>query len=151
VRSTPPGFPGAAGLYVLTAGHAAFHYSDGNIIGQAACDMRGSTSVGLFQHGGGSIGVSPVDAVSPFEQGPHDYGGDVGLGPTPRVTLTMENCAPGAESEEGKTYDIPIGLPPLDTGGGQNRSSDGIHYNGSHSQSASGIVTDWSWTLTGEK
>ena len=151
LRNPPPGFPGANGLYTLTAGQATFTYSGGTITQHAACDMRGSETVDLFQDGGGSIGVSSANSASPFEQGPHDYGGDVNLGPEPRVTLTMENCAPGAESEEGKTYEYPIGFPPLDTGGGEQRSPDGIQYSGSHSISGSGITTDWSWTLIGDK
>jgi hypothetical protein len=146
----PPGTPGAVGTYVLTAGHATFHYSGGNILGHALCDMRGTASIDLVQHGGGSLSVFPVGA-NPFEQGPHDYGGDVATGPTAEVTLTMENCAPGAESEEGKQYTIPVGFPALSTGAAANRSPDGIHYEGSYSRSESGITTEWSWTFTGEK
>ena len=151
VRQTPLGIAGAFGTYILNAGIASFHYSGQTITEHADCDMRGSTVVDLFQHGGGSLGVSPVDAARLFDQGPHDYGGDVGVGPTPRVTLTMENCGPGAESEEGKTYEYPIGVAPLDTGDEQRRSPDGIDYSGTHSISGSGITTDWTWVLTGRK
>jgi hypothetical protein len=150
-RQTPPGVAGAFGNYILKAGIASFHYSGQTITEHADCDMRGSTVVDLFQHGSGSLGVSPVDPARLFDEGPQDYGGDVGVGPDPRVTLTMENCGPGAESEEGKTYDLPVGVPPLDTGEDQQRSPDAIHYNGSHSNSGSGFSTDWTWVLTGTK
>jgi hypothetical protein len=146
----PAGTPGAVGTYVLTAGHATFHYSGGNILGHALCDMRGTASIDLVQHGGGSLTVFPVGA-NPFEQGPHDYGGEVATGPTAEVTLTMENCVPEAESEEGKQYTIPVGFPALITGAAVNRSPDGIHYEGSSSRSEGGITTEWSWTFTGEK
>jgi hypothetical protein len=151
MRATPPGVPGAVGTYILSAGQATFTYSGGTITAHAACDMRGTETVDLFQDGGGSIGVTPVDDARPFAQGPHDYGGDVSVGPEPRVTLTMENCAPGAESEEGKTYEYPLGFPPLDTGDAPQRSPDGTQYSGSHSISGSGITTSWSWTLVGDK
>jgi hypothetical protein len=151
VRSTPPGIAGAVGTYLLTAGHATFHFSGGNILGHAICDMRGTASVDLFQAGGGSLGVTPVDIVNPFAEGPHDYGGGVGLGPTDTVTITMENCIPEAASEEGMTYTIPIGQPPLNIGGAQSRSPDGIHYEGSYSESAAGITSEWSWTMLGSK
>jgi hypothetical protein len=118
----PAGWPGALGTYILTAGLATFTYSGGTITAHAACDMRGTATVDLFQDGAGSIGVTPVDGARPFAQGPHDYGGDASVGPEPRVTLTMENCAPGAESEEGKTYEYPVGFPPLDTGDSPQRS-----------------------------
>jgi hypothetical protein len=148
VRTTP-GFPGAVGSYVLKAGSATFHFSGGNILGHAVCDMKGSEFVDLFQDGGGSIGVNPGDPLKPFAPGPHSYSGDVALGPEPMVTLTMENCIPEAASEEGKTYTIPIGYPPLDTGPDPRQSPDGIQYNGSHSESQGGITTQWSWTLAG--
>jgi hypothetical protein len=150
-RQTPAGFAGAFGSYILKAGIASFHYSGATLTQHAACDMRGSTVIDLFQHGGGSLGVNPVNSSKLFEQGPHTYGGDVGIGHGPMVTLTMENCAPGAESENGKTYQYPAGFPPLDTGEAEQQSPDGIHYNGSYSTSASGVTTDWTWVLTGSK
>jgi hypothetical protein len=147
----PQGFPGAVGNYTLNAGHATFTYSGGSITAHAACDMSGHASVDLFQDAGGSIGVVPVGS-DPFAAGPQDYGGLVSLGPGPKVTLTMSNCAPGAESENGKTYEFPVGVVPFDTGGPEpDRSPDGIHYDGSHSVSQSGISTEWSWTLLGSK
>jgi hypothetical protein len=151
LRDLPPGFPGAAGGFTLSAGHVTFQYSGGNILGHAACNMRGSASVDLFQAGSGAVGVFPLDEMRPFEQGPHDYNAEAGFGFGPMVTLTMENCVPGAASEEGKQYTIPVGFVPLDTGQSLQRSPDGIHYNGSNTQSGSGITTEWHWTLTGEK
>ena len=151
VRQTPPGIPGATGNYILKAGIASFHYSGQTITEHADCDMSGSAVVDLFQDAGGSIGVSPVDFSKPFERGPHDYGGLVSLGPDPMVTLTMGNCIPAAEDENGQQYTIPVGFPPLDTGDAQQRSPDAIDYNGSHTESASGISTEWTWALTGRK
>jgi len=147
----PPGFPGATGNYILKAGQATYHYSGGNILGHAACDMRGSQFVDLFQDGGGSIGVTSIDFTKPFEQGPHTYGGLVSLSPDPTVELTMENCIPAAEDEEGKKYTIPVGYPPFDTGEEQFQSPDAIHYNGTHLESQSGVTYEWTWVLTGEK
>ena len=152
VRQTPPGIPGATGSYILKAGVASFHFSGQTITEHADCDMSGqSGAIDLFQKGGGSIGVSPVDFMKPFEQGPHNYGGLVSLGPDPMVTLTMGSCGPGAESEEGKQYSWPVGYPPLDTGPAQLQSPDGIHYNGSYSNSQSGITNEWTWVMTGRK
>jgi hypothetical protein len=150
-RNIPAGFPGASGPYPLTAGQVTYHYSGGNVIGNAACDMRGSATVDIFQDGGGQVSVFAANQSQPFAKGPHDYGASASLGPEPTVTLTMENCAPGAESEEGKQYTIPIGYPPLDTGPDQQRSPDGIHYDGSYSASESGTTREWSWTLIGQK
>jgi hypothetical protein len=150
-RSTPPAFAGAFGSYPLTAGHATYHFSGGNILQHAVCDMRGSADVDLFQRGGGALGVTPVDSVNIFAQGPHDYGGNAAIGPEATVTLTMENCIPQAASEEGKQYTIPIGQPPLDTGQESLRSPDGIHYDGSYSRSEGGVTYEWSWTLLGDK
>ena len=107
--------------------------------------------VDLFQDGGGSIGVSPVDFMKPFEQGPHNYGGLVSLGPDPMVTLTMQNCIPAAEDEEGEQYAWPVAFPPLDTGPNQLQSPDGIDYSGSYSTSQSGLTYEWTWVLTGRK
>jgi hypothetical protein len=147
----PQGVPGAVGNYTLTAGHATFTYSGGTITAHAACDMSGHASVDLFQDAGGSIGVTPVGS-DPFAAGPQNYGGLVSLGPDPKVTLTMSNCVPGAESENGKTYEYPVGVVPFDTGSGQTRQSpDGIHYDGSHSVSQGGIATEWTWVLLGSK
>jgi hypothetical protein len=84
----------------------------------------------------------------PFEQGPHGYSGDVTLGPDPKVTLTMESCGPGAESEEGKQYEYPVGFPPLDTGDNQ-ASADGIHYNGSYHRDEGVVTYDYTWVLEG--
>jgi hypothetical protein len=151
VRQTPPGIPGATGTYLLKAGVASYHFSGQTITEHADCDMQGSAVVDLFQDAGGSIGVTPVDFSKPFEQGPHTYGGLVSLGPDPMVTLTMVNCIPAAEDEEGKQYTIPVGFPPLDTGQTQSTSPDGTHYNGSHSDSQSGISYEWTWVLTGRK
>ena len=151
VRQTPPGIPGATGSYILKAGIASFHYSGQTITEHADCDMSGSAVVDLFQDAGGSIGVSPVNFSKPFEQGPHHYGGLVSLGPDPMVTLTMGNCIPEAEDENGQQYTIPVGFPPLDTGDEQRVSPDAIHYNGSHTESTSGITTEWTWVLTGRK
>jgi hypothetical protein len=81
VSTTPPGFAGAAGSYVLKAGSVSIHYSGGSIVGDALCDMSG-TFVDLFQDAGGSIGVNPADPAKLFEEGPHNYSGDVTLGTT---------------------------------------------------------------------
>ena len=151
VRQTPAGIPGATGNYILKAGIASFHYSGQTITEHADCDMSGSAVVDLFQHGGGSIGVSPVNFSKPFDKGPHTYGGLVSLGPDPMVTLTMVNCIPEAEDEEGEQYTLPVGFPPLDTGDEQRQSPDAIQYNGSHTESQSGITTSWTWAMTGRK
>jgi hypothetical protein len=145
---TPPGTPGAFGTYLLTAGHVTFHFSGGNILGHAICDMRGTASVDLVQQGSGSMSVFPSGS-DPFQRGPHGYSGGVATGPTTMVALTMVNCIPEAASEEGKTYDYPIGHASLNIGAGQ--SPDGIHYNGSYAESGAGVTSEWSWTLTGEK
>ena len=150
-RQTPPGVLGAFGSYLVKAGIVSVHFSGQTITEHADCDMRGSAVVDLFQDGGGSVGVTPVDTMKIFSSGPHDYSASVSLGPDPRVTLTMENCGPGAESEEGKTYEWPVAVQPLFTGDEQKRSPDGIHYDGSYSQSQSGISTEWTWVLTGRK
>jgi hypothetical protein len=146
----PQNFPGATGNYVLTAGTASYHFSGQTITAHADCDMSGNAFVDLFQDGGGSIGVYPA-GQNPFAQGPHNYGGDVGLGPDPKVTLTMSNCAPGAESENGKTYEYPVGFPPLDTGDNPQLSPDAVHYDGSHSVDHSGVHQEWTWALTGSE
>jgi hypothetical protein len=145
-RTTPPGTPGALGNYVLKAGSVSFTYSGGSIVGDALCDMSGSTFVDLFQFGGGSIGVTPMGSAV-FEPGPHNYGATVTVGPTPRVTLTESNCAD--PSHNGTTHDYPVFLQPLDTGPDLQLSPDGIHYEGSYSQSQGGISSQWSWSLTG--
>ena len=69
------GHPGRhRSLSFLKAGVASFHYSGQTLTEHADCDMSGqSGAIDLFQHGGGSIGVSPVDFMKPFEQGPHHY------------------------------------------------------------------------------
>lgn len=151
VRSTPPGIAGAVGSYILKAGVANFHFSGQTITEHADCDMSGTEFVDLFQDGGGSIGVTPVNFTKPFEQGPHNYGGLVSLGPDPMVTLTMENCIPEAEDEEGKQYSWPIGYPPLDTGPAQLQSPDGIDYSGSYSNTQGDLTYEWTWVLTGRK
>jgi hypothetical protein len=150
-RATPPGFPGASGSYILKAGQATIHFSGGNILGHAICDMRGSAFVDLFQHGSGSIGVSPLDPARLFEQGPHNYSGSVGIGAGQSVTLTMENCIPEAASEEGKQYPFPIGGMVFDTGADERQSPDGIHYDGSWTQNQGGVTVEQSWTLIGER
>jgi hypothetical protein len=150
VRQTPPGFAGATGGYNLKAGIASYHFSGQTITEHADCDMSGNAVVDLFQKGGGSIGVQPVNFQKPFEQGPHLYSGSVSLGPDPKVTLTMQNCGPGAESEEGKQYEWPVGFPPLDMRV-QHQSPDGIHYNGSFTETQSGITNEWTWVMTGRK
>ena len=145
---SPPGSPGAFGNYVLNAGSANFTYSGRYIGGDAACDMSGSAFVDLFQDAGGSIVVSPAGG-SPFLEGPHDYGGSVDFsGPDAQVTVTLSNCAD--PNVNGETRTFPIAVSPLHMGPSQ-QSPDGIHYNGSHSESSSGITTDWSWLLTGAK
>ena len=151
VRQTPPGIAGATGSYLLKAGIASFHFSGLTLVGGADCDMSGSTVVDLFQDAGGSIGVTPVDFMKPFEQGPHNYGGSVSLGPDPMVTLTQENCIPEAASEEGKQYEYPVGYPPLQMGPAQRLSPDGIDYSGSYSDSQGGLTYEWTWVLTGRK
>jgi hypothetical protein len=147
-RTTPPGTPGALGNYVLKAGSVSFTYSGGSIVGDALCDMSGNTFVDLFQHGGGSIGVTPVGSAV-FEPGPHNYGATVTVGPTPRVTLTESNCAD--PSHNGTTHDYPVFLQPLDTGPDLQLSPDGIHYEGNRSESGGGITTQWSWVFTGSE
>ena len=150
----PPGNPGAFGNYVLNAGSVSFTYSGGYIGGDAVCDMSGSAFFDLFQRGSGSIGVSPANGASPFAQGPHDYNGGAATGPTstnpspPMVTVTLSNCADS--SVNGETRELGIDVAVLDMGPSQ-QSPDGIHYNGSHSQSGSGLTTDWTWGLTGQK
>jgi hypothetical protein len=147
-RTTPPGTPGALGNYVLKAGSVSFTYSGGSIVGDALCDMSGNTFVDLFQHGGGSIGVTPVGSAV-FEPGPHNYGATVTVGPTPRVTLTESNCAD--PSHNGTTHDYPVFLQPLDTGPDLQLSPDGIHYEGNRSESGGGITTQWAWVFTGSE
>jgi hypothetical protein len=148
-RTVPPGIPGAVGSYVLKAGSATMTYSGGSIVGDALCDMSGSTFVDLFQHGGGSIGVTPVGS-SVFESGPHNYGATIGVGPTaPMATLTESNCADPMHN--GTVHQYPAFIEPLLTGTDPQLSPDGIHYNGSHSTSSGGITTQWSWTLTGSQ
>jgi hypothetical protein len=147
-RTTPPGTPGALGNYVLKAGSVSFTYSGGSIVGDALCDMSGSTFVDLFQHGGGSIGVTPQGSAV-FEPGPHNYGATVTVGPTPRVTLTESNCAD--PSHNGTTHDYPVFPQPLDTGPDLQLSLDGIHYEGSHSTGGGGIANQWSWSFTGSE
>jgi hypothetical protein len=147
---TPQGAPGAVGSYTLKAGSANFTFSGGYIFGDVLCDMSGSAFVDLFQHGGGDISVSPVG--QPFEQGLHTYNGGVFVGPTPNVALTLSNCAD--PDVNGQTRTLPVvagGAAPFDTGPVPQQSADGIHYAGSRSESASGISTEWSWTLTGSK
>jgi hypothetical protein len=147
---TPQGAPGATGSYILKAGSATFTFSGGYILGDAVCDMSGSAFVDLFQHGGGDISVSPVG--SPFEQGPHDYSGGVFVGPTATVTLTLSSCED--PDFNGETRTVPVvqgGAAPFTTGQAPQQSPDGIHYDGSYSQSASGISTEWTWVLTGSK
>ena len=145
-RTTPPGTPGALGNYVLKAGGITFTYSGGSIVGDALCDMSGTTFVDLFQHGGGSIGVTPVGSAV-FEPGPHSYGASATVGPTPRVTLTESNCAD--PSHNGTTHDYPVFLLPLDTGPDPQPSPDGIRYEGNRSESGGGITTQWTWVFTG--
>ena len=60
----------------------------------------------------------------------------------------MESCGPGAESEEGKQYEYPVGFPPLDTGDNQ-ASADGIHYQGSYTNDQGSVSTHWDWVLEG--
>jgi len=145
----PADFPGAVGNYTIMAGQASYHFSGQTITAHADCNMSGDALVDLYQDGGGAIGVNPVDFQKPFEMGPHNYSGSVSLGPDPKVTLTMENCGPGAESEEGKQYEYPVGFPPFDTGNDQQQSPDGIHYNGSYHKEDSGITYDYTWVLEG--
>ena len=147
-RQAPDTFPGAVGSYLLIAGQANYHFSGGDISGRP-CDMRGSEFVDLFQDGSGSIGVQPVDQQRPYSRGPHDYGGEAGPGFGPMVTLTSENCDPGGEEFEGDTYEYPIPIAALDTGDAQQRSPDGIQYEGSYSQSGGGATHEWTWVLTG--
>ena len=145
----PADFPGALGNYTLMAGQASYHFSGQEITGSAACQMSGDAFVDLYQKGSGAIGVQPLDMQKPFEQGPHGYSGGVNLGPDAKVTITKENCEPGAESEEGKQYEYPIGIPPLETGDNQ-ASADGIHYEGSHTRDdGGGISYEWTWVLEG--
>lgn len=150
-RDVPPGTPGAGGGYTLSAGRVTFTYSGANILAHALCDMSGSVSVDLFQAGSGAMSVFAADFARPFASGPHDYNAGAAIGLGPQVTLTMHDCAPGAESEEGKQYTIPVAFDALNSGQSLQRSPDGIHYDGSNSQSESGISTGWSWALTGEK
>jgi hypothetical protein len=147
---TTQGAPGAFGGYTLNAGQANYTFSGGYIGGDALCDMSGSAFVDLFQHGGGDISVSSVG--SPFAQGPHTYSGGVFVGPTALVTLTLSNCAD--PDLNGETRTLPVvagGAAPLTTGPGLKQSPDGIRYNGSHSETASGISTEWTWVFTGSK
>jgi len=150
-RSTPPGFPGAAGSFVLKAGSVSIHYSGGSIVGDALCNMSGSTFVDLFQDAGGSIGVSPVDGSRAFDQGPHNYSGQVSLGFGPEVDLTESACAD--PDHNGTVHsDYPVGaIQVLDTGPDELQSPDGIHYNGSYSDSGSGVTQQRTWVLTGTK
>ena len=149
VRQTPPGIPGATGNYLLKAGIASYHFSGLTITGHADCNMSGSAVVDLFQDAGGSIGVSPVDFMNPFKAGPQNYGGSVSLGPDPMVTLTMSSCSDA--DENGKQYEWPVGYPPLQMGAAQRQSPDGIHYDGSYTDSQSSITYEWTWVLTGRK
>lgn len=152
VRQTPPGIPGAVGSYVLKAGIASIHFSGGSVIGDALCDMSGSTTVDLFQAAGGSVGVRPVNAMKPFEQGPHLYGGTVGLGFGPTVDITESNCVNPSPDHDPNHPDYPIGaLTVLNTGPTELTSPDGIEYSGSYSDSQSGITNEWTWVLTGRK
>jgi hypothetical protein len=150
-RTTPPGFPGATGSFVLKAGSVSIHYSGGSIVGDALCDMSGSTFVDLFQNAGGSIGVNPADPAKLFEEGPHNYSGDVTLGFGPEVDLTESSCADS--SHNGTVHaDYPVGaIQVLDTGPDELQSPDGIHYNGSYSDSGSGVTQQRTWVLTGTK
>jgi hypothetical protein len=150
-RTTPPGFPGASGGYVLKAGSVSIHYSGGSIVGDALCNMSGSTFVDLFQDAGGSIGVNPVDPAKLFEEGPHNYSGNVTLGFGPEVDLIESSCAD--PNHNGTVHaDFPVGaIQVLDTGPDQLQSPDGIHYNGSYSDSGSGITQQRTWVLTGTK
>jgi hypothetical protein len=148
VRQTPAGFPGAVGSYPIKAGQVSIHYSGGSIVGDALCDMSGTTFVDLYQDAGGAIGVQPLDMQKPFEQGPHGYSGDLTLGYGPTVDLTESNCA---DSNHNGTIhsDYPVGaLPVLDTGDNQ-ASADGIHYSGHRSETSGGITTEWTWVLEG--
>jgi len=150
-RTTPPGFAGASGGYVLKAGSVSIHYSGGSIVGDALCNMSGSTFVDLFQDAGGSIGVNPVDPAKLFEEGLHNYSANVTLGFGPEVDLTESSCADA--NHNGTVHaDFPVGaIQVLDTGPDQLQSPDGIHYNGSYSDSGSGITQQRTWVLTGTK
>jgi hypothetical protein len=147
-RQIFPGTAGAFGNYVLKAGQVNFTYSGGSIAGDALCDMSGTAFADLFQHGGGSIGVTPV-GTSIFEAGPHNYGASATVGPTPRVTITESNCADPMHN--GTTHDLPLPIQALDTGQDQQLSPDGTHYDGSYSKSQSGISYQWTWVLTGSE
>jgi hypothetical protein len=149
VRQTPPGIPGATGSYLLKAGIASYHFSGLTITGHADCNMSGSAVVDLFQDAGGSIGVSPVDFMNPFKAGPQNYGGSVSLGPDPMVTLTMSSCSDTDEND--KQYEWPVGYPPLQMGAAQRQSPDGIHYDGSYTDSQGPITYEYTWVLTGRK
>jgi hypothetical protein len=150
-RTTPPGFPGASGSYALKAGSVSIHFSGGSIVGDALCDMSGSTFVDLFQDAGGSIGVNPVNPAKLFEQGPHNYSGNVSLGFGPEVDLTESSCA-AAEHNGTVHSDYPVGaIQVLDTGPDELQSPDGIHYNGTYSDSNGGVTTQTTWVLTGAK
>ena len=151
VRTTPPGFPGASGSYVLKAGSVSIHYSGGSIVGDALCNMSGSTFVDLFQDAGGSVGVNPVDPSKLFEQGPHNYSSSVGLGFGPEVDLTESSCT-AAEHNGTVHADYPVGaIKVLDTGPDELQSPDGIHFNGTYSESNGGVTKETTWVLTGTK
>jgi hypothetical protein len=144
-RTVPAGIAGAFGTYVLKAGSVSVHYSGREITGSADCDMSGSTFVDLFQHGSGSITVTPQSGAI-FEQGPHDYGITTVIGPTPRITITWSNCVDPMAN--GMTFELPVGISPLTTVE-SHVSPDGIKYSGMESSNQAGLTAQTTWALTG--
>ncbi len=142
--------PGAFGGYTLETGSVNFTASGRWIGGDVLCDMSGSEFVSLPQ-GSSLLGVTPV-GQNIFAQGPHDYGVTVTVPFGPMITVTLSNCVEGAEEHNGQTRTWPVPITVLDTGPTQPQSPDGIHYNGSYSNTGTpGVSFEYGWTLTGSK
>lgn len=136
--------PGATGSYPVGSGLVT--YAASGQYPYAACQMSGTMQFNLPPNSG-TIGVtgSPPNGLEPY-----DYGIHVPVPFPGTMDVTLSSCAPGAESLEGTTQTVPVGSDPL-APRQQYRSDDGLAYQGSESQTESGVSVNYSWSLKGEE
>lgn len=148
-RVSPAIYGGASGLYLIGAG--GYDIEASGIDGSAgtACRQSGTKHVDFTPTLGGSFSVQGMDPTS-FDP-PYSYA--IQLGPVgPQVMMvTLQDCPPGAESEEGKQVPIVYFPPAIETGDAFLQSDDGIRYQGERHQEELGVTTDQYWEFDGKE
>lgn len=143
-RFTPAIYGGASGTYFVSGGQYTVTASGLDSSGATGCQQSGSKQFSLRPNDG-NIGVQGTgnEQIEPYQ-----YSFRISAGrPEDTMTITRHSCPPGAESQEGTTYDIPVVLDVKSRD--QETSDHGVAYAGSYSDNMGGGIFTTGWSFTG--